>query len=55
MIASVACQGISLFDSACLGCYVHGKAGDIANKTVGIGLTASDIIATCRSIMGENQ
>lgn len=55
MIASVACQGISLFDSACLGCYIHGKAGDIANKTVGIGLTASDIIATCRSIMGENQ
>jgi ADP-dependent NAD(P)H-hydrate dehydratase len=45
LIAALAGQGLSLFDAAVLGAYLHGLAGDIAAGVLGqVGLTATDII-----------
>ncbi|MBI3009327.1 MAG: NAD(P)H-hydrate dehydratase [Candidatus Omnitrophica bacterium] len=45
MIASFIGQGISAFDAARLGVYLHGLAGDLAAKYVGeVSLTAGDIL-----------
>ena len=53
IIASLLAQGLTTIDAACLGCYLHGKSGDIAAKHVGIGLCASDLIDYCRQYLGE--
>lgn len=45
VIASFVGQGVSCFDAAVLGAYLHGKAGDIAVNEVGeFGLIASDVV-----------
>jgi NAD(P)H-hydrate epimerase len=45
IITALAGQGLSNFDAAVLGVYVHGRAGDIAAKKLGqISLIATDII-----------
>ncbi len=45
LIAALAGQGLSLFDAAVLGVYLHGLAGDIAARVLGqVCLTATDII-----------
>lgn len=45
LIAALAGQGLSLFDAAVLGVYLHGLAGDIASGEVGlVSLMAADII-----------
>jgi len=45
VITALAGQGLSNFDAAVLGCYIHGLAGDIAaEKTGQISLMATDII-----------
>lgn len=45
MIAGFACQGMSAFEAACTGVYVHGLAGDIAAEKYGVvSMTALDII-----------
>ena len=44
IIASFAGQGLSLFDAACLGVYVHGAVGDACTTFKSIGLISSDII-----------
>ncbi len=45
VIAALVGQGLSNFDAAVLGCYIHGLAGDItAEKTGQISLIATDII-----------
>lgn len=45
IIAALKAQKMSFFDSAVLGVYIHGLAGDIAAKNKGqISLTATDII-----------
>ena len=45
MIAALIGQGLSLYEAACLGAYVHGLSGDMAEKKVGqISLTAGDIL-----------
>ncbi len=44
VIASLIGQGLSLFDAAALGVYLHGLAGDLAYEQLGNGLIASDII-----------
>jgi len=45
IIAALKAQKMSFFDSAVLGAYIHGLAGDIAAKNKGqISLTATDII-----------
>ena len=44
IIASFVGQGLSLFEAACLGVYVHGMVGDECFKFKSIGLLSSDII-----------
>ncbi len=45
IIAALAGQGLTLFDAAAMGVYVHGLAGDAAAKAVGqVSLIATDII-----------
>jgi len=47
VIAALIGQGLSLFDAAVLGVYVHGRAGDLAAKRLGeVSLIASDLIDT---------
>ena len=44
VIGSLIGQGLSAFDGAVLGAYIHGRAGDLAKKDKGeMGLIASDI------------
>ncbi|MFC1574075.1 NAD(P)H-hydrate dehydratase [Candidatus Latescibacterota bacterium] len=45
VIAGLAAQGLTLFDAALLGAYIHGRAGDLAADIEGIhGLTAGDVL-----------
>ena len=45
VITALMGQGLSNFDAAVLGVYIHGRAGDIAAKKVGqVSLIATDII-----------
>ena len=45
IIAALLGQGLDLFDSAVLGVYVHGRAGDLAAEMVGqVSLTAADLL-----------
>ena len=45
IIGSLAGQGMSPFEAAKLGVYLHGKAGDMAAKAKGMyGMTASDLL-----------
>ena len=44
VVAAFLGQGLNPFDSAVLGAYIHGKAGDMAAEKYGIhGLTAGDV------------
>ena len=46
IITSLAAQGYSPLDSARLGVYIHGKAGDLAAEELGeMGVTSSDIVS----------
>jgi hydroxyethylthiazole kinase-like uncharacterized protein yjeF len=45
MIGSLLAQGSPSFDAACLGVYLHGRAGDLASKEKGeAGMIAGDLI-----------
>ncbi len=45
IITAILCQGLSFFDAARLGAYVHGLAGDLAADDLGqVSLIASDLI-----------
>lgn len=43
VIAAVACSGISSYDAACLGVYLHAKSGEILQEKAPKGHLASDI------------
>jgi NAD(P)H-hydrate epimerase len=44
-IAGLVAQGMTLFEAAVAGVYVHGKAGDLISQTLGdTGVIASDIL-----------
>jgi NAD(P)H-hydrate epimerase len=46
VIGALAGQGLSCFEAAACGVYIHGAAGDIAAKALGeYGIIASDIAA----------
>jgi ADP-dependent NAD(P)H-hydrate dehydratase len=46
IITALVCQGLTPFEAAQLGCYVHGRGGDLAAENLGqVSLTAKDIIA----------
>jgi ADP-dependent NAD(P)H-hydrate dehydratase len=45
VITALVCQGLSPFDTAVLGCHVHGLAGDLAAAEIGqVSLIATDLI-----------
>ena len=45
IITALAGQGLTCFDAACAGAYIHGSAGDLAAEQRGeYGMTAADII-----------
>ena len=45
LITALACQGLTAFDAARLGVYVHGLAGDLVAAELGeMGLTAGDLV-----------
>ena len=45
VIAALLCQGMTPFDAARLGVYVHGRAGDLAAAELGqVGMIASDLL-----------
>lgn len=47
IIGGLMAQGLSAFDAACAGVYIHGKAGDIAAASLGAaGIVAGDIRAS---------
>ena len=46
LIAAFVAQGIGVFDAACLGAHVHGRAGDLAADAIGhASMTAEDVLA----------
>ena len=45
LIAALIAQGLRLFEAACLGVHIHGRAGDLAAEELGqVSMTASDIL-----------
>ena len=45
LIAAFVAQGLALFDAACLGAFVHGRAGDLAAAALGqASMTAQDLL-----------
>lgn len=45
VIAGLIAQGLNLFDAACVGVYIHGKAGEMLKKKIGnAGALASDLL-----------
>ncbi len=45
VIAGLVAQGLSLFDAACCGVYLHGEAGEIVRREIGdAGMLASDLL-----------
>ncbi|MFH1428140.1 MAG: NAD(P)H-hydrate dehydratase [Candidatus Margulisiibacteriota bacterium] len=44
VISSLLAQGLTAWDAACTGVYLHGLAGDLASKEKGVGLIAGDVI-----------
>jgi holo-[acyl-carrier-protein] synthase len=45
VIAALLARGLNVYDAACAGAYIHGKAGDIASRRIGEEyMLASDII-----------
>jgi NAD(P)H-hydrate epimerase len=54
MLLGLAGQGLDLFDAACLGVYVHGRAGDNAALAGSqAGLVAGDVIEELPAAFGE--
>ena len=54
IIASLAAQGIDLFESAAAGAYIHGRAGDIAAEKLTMQyMTATDIIKNLPDVFKE--
>ncbi len=56
MITSFLAQGLPAFESACVGVWLHGKAGEMASKTFSRrGLLPSDVIHTLPSLFLETE
>ena len=52
IILSLIGQGLSPFDAACAGSWIHGKAGDICAKKFGqYSMTPSDILDNISKVM----
>jgi NAD(P)H-hydrate epimerase len=54
VIAALIGQGMTPFDAACLGVWLHGKAGDVASQQFGqAGLIATDLPDRVGALLGE--
>jgi ADP-dependent NAD(P)H-hydrate dehydratase len=54
IISSLIGQGMELFDAACLGAHLHGRAGEIAGRRLGVrSALASDVIEAMPEAIGE--
>ena len=52
IIAGLLAQGLCLHEAACLGAYLHGKAGDLAVQKIGEqSLLASDLIEFIKRVV----
>ena len=51
--SSLLSQGLSTFDSACLGVFINGLAGDEAYKAKGNGFSATDLVSYIGSVMKD--
>ncbi|MGI9518761.1 MAG: NAD(P)H-hydrate dehydratase [Pirellulaceae bacterium] len=55
MIAAIIGQGLSTWEAAVLGCYLHGAAGDTAAKIKSqVGMVATDIIETLPAVFTKS-
>ncbi|GAG51667.1 unnamed protein product [marine sediment metagenome] len=53
-IAGLLAQGLSLFDAAALGVYLHGKAGEVVKDTLGdTGMLASDLLPVLPGVIKQ--
>ena len=44
IISALVAEGMDSYSAACLGCYIHGKAGDMAAEDIGhYGVLARDL------------
>ncbi len=56
MIAAFLAQGLKGFEAAKIGCYLHGKAGDLAAKQkMAVSLIATDIIENIPQVIGKER
>ena len=56
IITALIGQGLDLFDSAVLGVYLHGRAGDVAAEMVGqVSLTARDLLEVLPDVVRETR
>ncbi len=54
VIAALKAQGLSGYEAACLGVYIHGRAGDLASEQkTGLSLVASDILDYLPTVFKE--
>jgi hydroxyethylthiazole kinase-like uncharacterized protein yjeF len=53
VIAALRAQGLSAHDAACLGVWLHARAGDQAARDGEIGLIATDIMAPLRRLIAQ--
>ena len=51
--SSLLSQGLGTFDSACLGVFINGLAGDEAYKIKGNGFSATDLVSYIGSVMKD--
>ncbi len=55
VIGGLMAQGLSAYEAACLGVYLHGRAGDQAAMETGkYGMTATDIVKSLSAVMKSN-
>ena len=52
-ITALIAQGLDAFDAACLGVYLHGRAGDKAAQARGRAVSASDIAGVLPEVLGD--
>jgi NAD(P)H-hydrate epimerase len=54
VIGALVAQGVDAFDAACLGVYLHGRAGDIAAERAGlVSLIPGDLIEALPDALRE--
>ena len=55
IIGALLALGVNSFDSASLGAYIHGKAGDIAAEKIGKpSMMASDIVGAISEVLKKS-